>query len=30
MLLLVLLPFIYILRRKEIIIKWHDFFQVST
>lgn len=25
-----LLPFIYILRRKEIIIKWQDFFQVST
>lgn len=25
-----LLPLIYILRRKEIIIKWNDFFQVST
>ncbi|WP_010532434.1 TVP38/TMEM64 family protein [Lentibacillus jeotgali] len=29
-LLLLMLPFIYILRRKEIIIKWNDFFQVST
>ncbi|HLR62664.1 MAG TPA: VTT domain-containing protein [Lentibacillus sp.] len=29
-LLLAMLPFIYILRRKEIIIKWNDFFQVST
>lgn len=28
--LVVLLPLIYILRRKEIIIKWKDFFQVST
>ncbi|SFB24543.1 Uncharacterized membrane protein YdjX, TVP38/TMEM64 family, SNARE-associated domain [Lentibacillus halodurans] len=28
--LLALLPIIYILRRKEIIIKWNDFFQVST
>ncbi|WP_343750577.1 TVP38/TMEM64 family protein [Lentibacillus halophilus] len=25
-----LLPFIYFLRRKEMIIKWDDFFQVST
>lgn len=25
-----LLPFIYLLRRKEIIIKWNDFFQMST
>ncbi|UJL45024.1 TVP38/TMEM64 family protein [Virgibacillus sp. NKC19-16] len=25
-----LLPFIYLLRRKEIIIKWQEFFQVST
>ncbi|WP_085991729.1 TVP38/TMEM64 family protein [Oceanobacillus senegalensis] len=25
-----LLPFIYLLRSKEIIIKWQDFFQVST
>ncbi|MFC4556640.1 TVP38/TMEM64 family protein [Virgibacillus kekensis] len=25
-----LLPLIYLLRRKEIIIKWNDFFQVST
>ncbi|SHG34109.1 TVP38/TMEM64 family protein [Ornithinibacillus halophilus] len=25
-----LLPFIYLLRRREIIIKWEDFFQVST
>ncbi|GAA0601109.1 hypothetical protein GCM10009001_17100 [Virgibacillus siamensis] len=29
-LLAVLLPLIYVLRRKEIIIKWNDFFQVST
>ncbi|WP_174614000.1 TVP38/TMEM64 family protein [Virgibacillus ihumii] len=29
-LLAVLLPIIYLLRRKEIIIKWNDFFQVST
>ncbi|TFJ93929.1 TVP38/TMEM64 family protein [Lentibacillus salicampi] len=28
--LLALLPLIYILRRKEMIIKWQDFFQVST
>ncbi|WP_164668415.1 TVP38/TMEM64 family protein [Virgibacillus doumboii] len=28
--LLALLPFIYVLRRKEIIIKWNDFFQPST
>lgn len=28
--LMLLLPFIYLLRRKEIIIKWQDFFQVST
>lgn len=28
--LVALLPFIYLLRRKEIIIKWNDFFQVST
>ncbi|GAB4075018.1 hypothetical protein GCM10028778_25210 [Barrientosiimonas marina] len=28
--LLVLLPLIYLLRRKEIIIKWQDFFQAST
>ncbi|RYG74872.1 TVP38/TMEM64 family protein [Lentibacillus lipolyticus] len=28
--LLVLLPFIYLLRRKEMIIKWNEFFQVST
>lgn len=28
--LLALLPLIYMLRRKEMIIKWHDFFQVST
>ncbi|MFB4166676.1 TVP38/TMEM64 family protein [Virgibacillus sp. JSM 102003] len=28
--LVALLPLIYILRRKEIIIKWNDFFQVST
>ncbi|MFD1362217.1 TVP38/TMEM64 family protein [Lentibacillus salinarum] len=28
--LLTLLPFIYLLRRKEIFIKWDDFFQVST
>ncbi|WP_077327376.1 TVP38/TMEM64 family protein [Virgibacillus siamensis] len=26
----ILLPLIYLLRRKEIIIKWNDFFQVST
>ncbi|MEC5421977.1 VTT domain-containing protein [Virgibacillus sp. C22-A2] len=28
--LVALLPLIYVLRRKEIIIKWQDFFQVST
>ncbi|OZU89763.1 alkaline phosphatase [Virgibacillus indicus] len=28
--LITLLPLIYVLRRKEIIIKWRDFFQVST
>lgn len=28
--LIALLPFIYILRRKEIIIKWRDFFQMKT
>lgn len=28
--LLVLLPCLYLLRKKEIIIKWNDFFQVST
>ncbi|MFD1039589.1 TVP38/TMEM64 family protein [Virgibacillus byunsanensis] len=28
--LIALLPFIYILRRKEISIKWRDFFQLST
>lgn len=28
--LMLLLPFLYLLRRKEIIIKWQDFFQVST
>ncbi|GGB27797.1 TVP38/TMEM64 family protein [Virgibacillus dakarensis] len=30
MFLIALLPLIYLLRRKEIIIKWHDFFQAST
>ncbi|MEW9675474.1 VTT domain-containing protein [Lentibacillus sp. L22] len=28
--LIALLPLIYLLRRKEIVIKWRDFFQVST
>ncbi|MUK86898.1 TVP38/TMEM64 family protein [Ornithinibacillus sp. L9] len=28
--LIILLPLIYALRRKEVIIKWQDFFQVST